>query len=166
MTLVVEDGTGKTNAESYASVAQADTRLAALGMTVWASNTTTTEREQALRRATAFMEQAFRTDWVGARLLRDQALSWPRYGAEADGFVLDSISVPTDIVNACIDLAFKAASGDLNADLTRAVLREKVGPIETEYAPNSPQATRYVSIEMALRPYLRGSRVMARLVRS
>lgn len=165
MTLIVEDGTGLSNAESYASVAQADERLAALGMTTWASGTVTAEREQALRRATAFMEQQYRARWKGTRLFRAQALSWPRYGAEADGWAIESTIVPTDIVNACIDLAFKAAAGDLNPDVTRTVIREKVGPLETEYAAHGPQSTQYRSIDMALAPYLGGGG-MARLARA
>ena len=165
MALIVEDGTGRSDAESYASVAQADARLAALGMTTWASNTVTLEREQALRRATEYMEQRYRSQWKGTKLLRAQALSWPRYGAQADGYSIDSTVVPTDIVNACIDLAFKAAQGDLNADVTRTVIREKVGPLETEYAPHGPQSTQYRSIDMALAPYLGGGG-MNRLARA
>ncbi len=155
MSLIVETGTGSSTAESYASVAQADTRLANLGMTTWASGTVTAEREQALRRATAYMEQAYRNRWKGTRLLRVQALSWPRYGVCADGYPVDSTVVPDAVVNACIDLAFKAAAGDLNPDLTKTIVREKVGPLETEYSPHSPDATRYRSIDQALEPYLK-----------
>ena len=63
MSLIVEDGTGMETAESYASVAQADARLAALGMTNWAT-LTTTEKEQALRRATVAMARAGRMPWL------------------------------------------------------------------------------------------------------
>ena len=165
MALIVETGTGASNSESYASVAQADTRLVGFGNDTW-TTLSTAEKEQALRRATAFMEQAFRSRWHGTRLLRTQALSWPRYGSIADGFTIDSTVVPGDVTNACIDLAFKAAAGDLNADLTRAVVREKVGPLETEYSPHSPESVRYVSIEMALGPYLRSGGATSRLIRT
>lgn len=165
MTLIVEDGTGLANAESYASVTDANTRLGNLGYTNW-TTLTTTEREQALRRATEYMEQAYRGRWKGTKLLRAQALSWPRYGAEADGWDINSTTVPADVVNACIDLAFKAAAGDLNADLSRAVIREKVGPLETEYAAYGTEATRYRAIDMALSPYLAGGGATVRLVRA
>lgn len=165
MALEVEDGTGKANAESYASVASADTRLAALGMTTWAP-LLTAEKEQALRRATAYIEQAYRNAWKGTRLYRAQALSWPRYGAIVDGWDVSSTVVPADVANACIDLAFKAAAGDLNADLTRAVKREKVGPLETEYSDVGPRSTQFRALAMALGPYLRGGGAFARLVRA
>ena len=51
-------------------------------------------------------------------------------------------------------------------DLTQAVIREKVGPIETEYSPTSPQSVRYRAIDMALAPYLTSGSGMARLVRA
>ena len=165
MALVTEDGTGLSTAESFASVSQADTRLAALGYTNWA-NLTTTEREQALRRATAYMEQSYRSRWKGTRLLRAQALSWPRYGVISDTFYVESTIVPAEVVNTCIDLAFKAAAGDLSPDLSRATIREKVGPLETEYSPHSPQAVRYISADNALAPFLKGGPGMVTLVRS
>jgi len=164
MALVVEDGTGRVDSESYISVANADTRLAALGLTNW-TDLSSTEKEQALRRATQFMLQRYRNRWKGTRLLRAQALDWPRYGAYVDGFDIDSNVVPNDVANACADIAFKAAAGDLNADLTRGIVREKVGPLETEYDAYSSQSVRYPAIDQALAPYLAGGG-MSRLIRA
>lgn len=166
MTLIVEDGTGLSTAESYISVADADTRHTNNGSTLWPGTLTTAEKEEALRRATIYMEGAYRLRWRGTRLLRAQALSWPRYGAIVDGWDISSDVVPTEVANACADLALKAAAGDLAADLTRGVVREKVGPLETEYDRNSPQATRYRSIDMTLAAFLKGSSAMAMLVRA
>ena len=165
MALITENGSGLSTAESYVSVASADTRLAALGLTNW-TTLSTAEKEQALRRATARMEQAYRSRWKGERKTTAQALAWPRYGVVIDGYVtVESDVVPTDVANACAELAFKAAAGDLNADLGRATIREKVGPIETEYSASSPQTVRYRALDMALAPYLCGSSAMAMLVR-
>lgn len=166
MSLVVENGTGLPNAESYVSVADATARHAALGNTGWATVATDALREQALRRATVYMEQAYRQRWKGTRLLREQALSWPRYGAQVDGADIASTVVPVDVANTCADLALKAVAGDLNADVTPRVIREKVGPLETEYDRYGPQSTQYRGIDMALAPYLTGGGAMARLVRT
>lgn len=165
MALVTEDGSAKADAESYATVAAADTRLAAQGLTNWAT-LTTTEREQALRRATNYMTQAYRTRWSGLRTTATQALDWPRYDVCVDRWAIASNVVPPEVVGACIDLAFKAAAGDLAEDLTRGVVREKVGPLETEYDPNSPQSVRYRSIDMALAPFLTRAGASATLVRA
>lgn len=166
MALVVENGTGLSNAESYVSVAGADTRMSNLGNTNW-TTLTTVEKEQALRRATVYMAQAYRERWAGNRHTTTQALDWPRNSVVVDGFVvIESNVVPADVANACADLAFKAAAGDLNADIERAVIREKVGPLETEYSAHSPQTVRYRAIDMLLAPYLTGGGAMARLVRA
>lgn len=163
MSLIVETGQGLPNAESYISVADADARHASLGNTGWTGTEAT--KEALLRRATAYMEQAYRLRWKGTRVYRVQALSWPRYGAVVDGYDLESTTVPTEVANACADLAMKAAAGDLAPDLERGLIRKKIGPIEKEWDRNSPQATRYRNVDMALAPYLKGSSSMATLVR-
>jgi hypothetical protein len=165
VSLIVEDGTGLATAESYISVADADTRQAALGITNWAT-LTTAEKEQALRRSTAYIEQALRLRWHGYRRHTTQALSWPRWYVEVEGFPTSPDVVPAEVAHACSDLAVKAAAGDLNADLARGVVREKVGPIETEFDRYSPQSTRYRALEMALAPYLKGTSANMTLVRS
>lgn len=164
MSLVVETGEGLSTAESYISVAGADARHTAFGNTAWTG--ANDAKEAALRRATAYIEQAYRELWKGTRLYRAQALSWPRYGACVDGFDLPSTEVPAEVANACADLALKALAGDLNADLTRTIIREKVGPLETEYSPHGAESTRYRSIDMGLASFLRGGGVNARLVRA
>lgn len=164
MSLIVEDGTGLSTAESYISVADASTRHSNLGNTTWA-DLTTAQMEEALRRATIYMEQAYRSRWAGYVQHLTQALSWPRNSVVVDGWRwIATDIVPAEVANACADLALKAAAGDLNADLTRAVKRKKVGPLETEYSDYSPQSVRYPAINMMLAPYLAGTG--ARLVRA
>lgn len=157
MALVPETGAGLANADSYISVEDATARHANLGNTAWAAAASDTVREQALRLATIFMEQVYRSRWAGRRISATQALSWPRYDVCIDGYSVDSDIVPAEIANACADLALKALSGDLNADLTRGVVRKKVGPLETEYDRYSPQGKRFPAIDMSLAPYLTGS---------
>ena len=155
MAIVVEDGTGKSTAESYISVADASTYHTARGNTAWAALTTDALREAALRKATDYMRQAYRSRWQGYRVNEDQALDWPRYDVEVEGYAVDSDIVPTEIKNACAELALKASSADLNPDLTQGVLSEQVGSISVTYDKNSPQRTRYAAIDAMLSPYLK-----------
>lgn len=142
------------DAESLCSVAFADGYHVARGNTLW-STMTTTEKEQALRR---FTEHAvrYRDQWKGYRVYSTQALDWPRSSVCVDGFTVLSNIVPTEVQNAWALGAFKAASGDLDPDLTQTVKRKKVGPIEVEYADNSSQAKRFKAIDQILGPYLTG----------
>lgn len=166
MTLIVETGTGASNSESYISVADASTRHTAQGNAAWAAAASDTVREQALRRATAAMEQFYRTRWSGDRVTSTQALSWPRYGVELDGFPVAANIVPADVANACADLALRALSEDLNADTERAIVREKTGPLETEWDRYAPQNKRFTAVDQMLLAYLAGGGAMARLVRA
>ncbi len=164
MTLIVENGTGLANAESYISVADADARHAAFGNDTWTG--TDAVKEAALRRATAYMEQTYRQRWKGTRLKRDQALSWPRYGAQVDGFDVSSIVVPLEVINACADLALRAITADLSEDQGRVIIREKVGPLETEYSEFGPQGTRFTAVDGLLGAYLKGGGASVSLVRA
>lgn len=167
MSLTVEDGTGLANAQSYISVADADTHFTVRGITLW-DTLLTAEKEQALTRATDYMVQAYRMRWQGDRVLSTQALDWPREGVEVDGIEIDADVVPTEVKRACAELAFKAASGELAADLERQTLRETVGPITVEYNPNGLQWKRYRAIDLLLAPFLvnAGSGVFRQVVRT
>jgi len=155
MSLICEDGSIVTGAESYCSVADASAYHTARGNAAWAALASDTVREQCLRKATDHMEQVYRSRWQGCRVGETQALSWPRYGVEVEGYAVDSDIVPTEIKNACAELALKASAAELNPDLTQGVAREKVGQIEVEYDKASPQFTRYRAIDALLSPYLK-----------
>lgn len=157
MTIVVEDGTGKINAESYISVADATTYHAARGNAAWAALATDAVREQSLRKATEYMGQVYRLRWKGARYTTTQALDWPRSNVYVDSAtVIENDDVPVEVVRACAEYALKASAATLYADEDRAAIREKVGPIETEYSAFSSQTKRYPSIDALLAPYLSG----------
>ncbi len=96
----------------------------------------------------------------------DQALCWPRYGVIVEGYSIDDDVVPEIVKRACAELALRAASGDLQADLEQGVVREQIGPIAVEYDRSSPQAKRYKQIETMLLPYLKsGGGISIGLVR-
>jgi hypothetical protein len=155
MSLIVEDGTGMADAESLCTVTFADTFHSNRGNTLWATMTTT-EKEQALRRFTEHARGRYQGRWKGDRVYSTQALDFPRIGLCVDGFAVLSNIVPVEVQNAWALGAFKAASGDLDPDLTQTVKRKKVGPIEVEYADNSSQAKRFKAIDQILGPYLTG----------
>lgn len=171
MSLIVETGAGLANAESYASVAAADARNAALGVTDWAL-LTTGAKEIALRNGTIFMTTNYRTRWGGRRVYQAQALDFPRYGLVVDCWNVASDSVPSDVVNACIDLAARSGRGEeLMPDLdtgSNVIKKDKTGPLETEYFQNTTDAReRFVAVESALQPYFgaAGGSGMIKLVR-
>jgi hypothetical protein len=167
MALIVEDGTGLLDAESYASVAEADAYHAARGNTAWAN---VAEKEAMLRRATDYMTQAYRMRWAGDRVYDAQALDWPRawvpITSRSYAFsYLSQTLVPIEVKRACMELALIAASGDLNAPLDRTTVREQVGEIAVEYDTSAPEYRRFRGVDMMLTPYLAGSPTSVGLVR-
>lgn len=157
MALVVEDGTGKSDAESYVSVADADSYHTNHGNPNAWSGAVTGVKEAALRAATQYMDGTYRNRWPGYKNTQAQALAWPRGdAADADGWAIDSDVVPQAVKDACAELALRAVSAELRPDRTRGEdikrKRQKVGPleVETEYADGAPTQTQYDEVELIL----------------
>ncbi len=180
MSLNVETGTGSATSESYISVTDASTYHANRGNSTWAL-LTTAQMEEALRRATDYMVQTYRRKWKGTRVTSTQALDWPRVfviredfystgltipDVSTGEFYYPSDEVPTEVKNACAELALKAASGELLPDLGQGVVREKVDVLEVEYDKYSSQTPRYTAIDRLLAPFLSGSSVSRTVVRA
>lgn len=156
MAFVPETGAGLSNSNSYASVAQADSYFADRGNADWAA-LTTTEKEQALIKATDFIEATYRSAWKGGRVTSTQALSWPRVEVSADGFPIPSNIVPLPVTKACAELAIRATAGTLLADQGQQVKREKVDVLEVEYQDYSDPTERYPAVNRLLLPFLLSS---------
>lgn len=173
MTLIVEDGTGKSNAESYISVADADTYHSNRGNDDWAG-LTTSQKERLLRIATDYMVAVYRLRWDGYRYVNTQALDWPRIyvpvrdicSVNAYPEYVDFDIVPVQVQNACAEFALKANSETLLEDQSQVTIREKVGPIEVEYDKFSPQFKRYLQIENMLSIYFASSANQVKLMRT
>lgn len=134
MALIVEDGTGLSTAEAYCSVADADTYHINRANALWTG--TDAAKEAALRKATEYLDGTFKMRWKGCRVLSTQALDWPRIGVyNESGFYIPSESLPTSLVHATAELALRALTGTLDADIavsgTVIQQQRKLGPLET-----------------------------------
>lgn len=156
MALIVEDGTIVTGAESYISVADADTYFTARANAVWDA-LADADKEAALRKATDYMTGRYGLRWKGDRVSELQALDWPRSSAYANGFLIDSGSVPVAVQRACAELAVRASADDLAPDVGAQVKQEVVGPISVTYADGARQDTRYALVDSMLAAYLKGA---------
>lgn len=137
MALVVEDGTGLANSESYISVADADTYHSDFGHTVWTGEDTV--KEAALRNATQYLDSKYVRRWKGLSVLSTQALDWPRTGVTlTDGWLVVSTVIPLDLQHACAELALYALTEDLVPTISDpgvvTFTSIKVGPIEDKVA--------------------------------
>src|SRR3990167_3609675 len=160
MALIVEDGSQVAGAESYESVAGATAYHLARGNSTWAL-LTTGQSEEALRRATDYMEQMYRARWKGWRVSSTQVLCWPRAGVEIPdkpyGTLVATDEIPQAVKDACSEYALKAGAADLAPDLTRGKAAVTVGPIAVTYDTASPEAKRYRALDALLKPFLKAS---------
>lgn len=136
MTLTVEDGTGLSNADAFASLSFVDAYHATYGNSTWTGEDA--DKEAAIRRATAYLSNSY--TWAGLRSHnRDQALAWPRSGVcDNEGNGIDSNEMPVELLNATAEVALRelVTPGSMSPDFVASdqVKREKIGQIEVEYS--------------------------------
>lgn len=153
-------------ANSLCSVADADAYHAARKNAAWGA-LANDDKEANLIKATDYLGQVYGQRWKGVRASSLQALDWPRYDVWANGYPVDSDSVPVAVANACAEMALRAITNpSLAPDVARLKKRVKVGPIETEYVDGSTGLTRYTAVDNMLAAYLGASGSMIKVVRA
>lgn len=156
MTIIVEDGAGLANSESYASVSFADAYFASRANDVWDA-LDTPAKEAALISATDFIEATYSQSWRGSKATATQALSWPRLDVYLDGFALPAEAIPYRLIQATAELAVRASAAPLVEDQGQRVVKEKVDVLETTYAEFSDPAQRYPLVTRILAPLTIGA---------
>jgi hypothetical protein len=144
MPLIVEDGTGVANANSYVNIAYARAYALERNYTLPASDATL---EQYLIRAMDWLE-AKRASFQGSKTLATQALQWPRLDVYIDCEEFASNAIPVELKKAQAELAIAINSGSalfppsptssMNAG---PVTRKIVGPIEMHYSDKAAYTT-------------------------
>jgi len=133
ITITVENGNEIANANSYVSVADARTYATNRGVTFPADNDVVAAM---LIRANDYLE-AQECLYQGKRSSSTQSLAWPRKCVELYCEVVPSNVIPNSLIAAQVQLAMAIQAGfDLQPTISPQdyVIREKVGPIETQYA--------------------------------
>lgn len=168
MALTVETGAIVANADSYVSMADADTYFTNHGSPAEWTDATDAVKESALRYATQWIDATF--SWRGEVVSNDQVLDWPRAGVydDEDRYV-DSDSVPRLLRDATCEAALEHIRDALNVGKDRGgmVKRQRVeGAVEIEFMDYAPgeRVRRYV-VEL-LSPLLSYSSTGLRLVRA
>ena len=145
LTLIKEDGTGRTDANSYAAAADCDAyHDGHLYATAW-TGATQAKKEAALVMATRLIDSQFQFN--GFRAHSEQALQWPRekcpdpdaslvsvsvLGWVGDNFVEPDL-VPAAVVRATCEMAREL----LIADRTAAPAGEGIGATQTSQASHT-----------------------------
>ena len=140
--LIIENGQGLSNSESYVDESYVNAYFLKRGNTEWDS---ITNKESRIILAMDFIENNY--TYIGTKLVSTQSLSFPR-------LINGETVYPVAIKNALCELALKANSGDLLQDTGKTTIREKVGTLEVEYDANQDDLTSYNYVNKLLAPYL------------
>ena len=119
--ITVEDGTGLTTSNSYATVVEANTyHVDVLNSTAWDASA---DPEAALIMATRLLDE--KVKWRGSRNSRAQALRWPR------SYVYANNAIPQWLKNATAELARWLSASDRLAEAdTKGYSRMRVADLE------------------------------------
>lgn len=138
--MVVEDGTGKTDANSYVSVVFADDYFSSRGVTEWTS-LTNDAKEQALIRATDYIDNIFQ--WCGKQVSSEQSLRFPRVNLK-DYEGNEITGIPNRLKQAVCDVAVIASKdGELfvTAEQNGDVVSETITTLSFTYSKNERTTT-------------------------
>jgi hypothetical protein len=140
MAIIVEDGTGLNNSESYVSVSEFNDYVTKRVIDLTAS--TEAEKEALLIKAIDYMETI---TYGEDKLEATQALSFPTI----------NWGLPNDIKKAQMIVAVSIDSGFNPMDtVDRAVKSEQVGSLRTEYMDNANETPVLTAFERVVSPYL------------
>lgn len=145
MPLTVEDGSNVPGADAYWALADVDAYHSSRGNSSWTGADAI--KEQAIRRATSYLDKKYRTRWIGRRRDgRAQPLEWPRADAwDTEGSLIASTEIPLELKYAMAEVSLRelVSPNSLQADYkpSQRVIRRQVGPIETEFEKGQSSST-------------------------
>lgn len=157
MAVVVEDGTGKSDAEVYLSLIEADAYWAKHGNPTTWTNLSDNQKEEGMRMGAQYLDLRYGDQWKGVRKETDQALAWPRTGViDYDNKAIDDDAVPVKIKYANAEAAHRhhTETDGLIPDIEDpgAIKEEtlKAGPamLSTEWLGGNPQVDQFRKIDL------------------
>lgn len=145
-TIVIENGTVVSGANSYVTEAELSTYAADRGVTL------TGTPNILLIQAMDYLESL---RYIGMKHSEDQPLQWPRDEVYVDGYYIERETIPKELKagQLAAALAIDAGNNPL-ATSPRGVKREKVDVIEVEYMDNAAAEEINRTINAAVRKLL------------
>ena len=133
MQLILENGCGILDANSYIDIADVEMDLPSTAFEKYQALTPDQQIDRVII-ASLFIDSSF--NWLGKRKTLEQGLSWPRLDIYYQGFEVPDSFIPKQLKRACVmivslinDFGFEILQNTGEAQ----VKREKLGPLETEY---------------------------------
>ena len=152
MSLIIEDGSRVTGANSYADVSTVDAYHAARGNAAWTGDDTA--KEAAILRAMTYIETL---PWHGVKATQTQPLEWPRaYMEDRNGYAINADVVPAQVIHAVAEAALReiVTAGATMPDSARddvLTSLEVAGAVKLSWASGAPIRPDYPIIKALLK---------------
>lgn len=159
--MIVEDGDGIENANSYVTLDEAISYCNARGLTFAASPSSL--GDAALIRASAAIDARYGASFPGYRKSgRDQGLQWPRAAAyDSEGWLIAEDIVPIEVIQATIEAAVRefAVPNSMMPDLERGgeIQSIRAGSVGITYASGASAKTKFTLIDGLISNVLSGN---------
>lgn len=147
MPLTPETGAIVAGANTYVTLAEQKAFIGSIPQ----PTATDAELERAIVLAARYLDGNYRARWKGVKESITQSMEWPRYVVAG---VLPG-TIPQRLKDAQCELALRALSGELSADTTTGIKREKVDVLETEYFSGQSGKAAYPVVDQLLSDYLK-----------
>ena len=145
-TLIVEDGSIVSGANTYVTVAEFTQFCSDRNITI--TSTYGDESELLIQAMDYFEQQPFK----GIKFVETQPLQFPRSDFYLDGYLTDSDAIPQLVKDAQITIAVSIMQGnDPLTTLDRSVKREQIDVLEIEYMDNAGPSVIIRSISNIMR---------------
>lgn len=164
-TLVVEDGTGKADANTYISLADYGTYIGDRGLT---DSTTDAAKTGRIIQAKDWLESQEKL-YQGSKNSDNQSLVWPRAWVSIYGYAITSTQIPQQLIDAQAQLIFDSASTDIyNVGDGRAITKEKVDVLEVSYSDNGVSNVQpiFAKVNALLKPLFKTTGGLGSVTRS
>ncbi len=153
MSLIIENGSGVSGANSFASAAELHIYANSRGRIFEGENEQSFELEAALVRGALFLS---RYEFIGDKASPLQALPWPRKNGLIDDYAVPSNSIPQQVKNANMEAALFALDHDiLKHDTGLKLTSEKVPGIIEKSFSEQQGSFKLPSIDLILTPLLK-----------
>lgn len=151
MALLVENGSGVENANSYVSEAELQQYADDRGITL------TGDLDQLLIKAMDYLEGL---SFIGIKKTEEQELQWPRRYVRIDGYCIANDEIPKELKKAQLAVAISIEEGNSPLSvIERSTKREKVGPIEVEYMDSASSTNIDRNININLHKLINGGMI-------
>lgn len=153
--MIIEDGTGLTDSNSYVSVVFADNYFSVRGISKWLE-LEEDKKEQLLIRATDYIDSTFQ--WYGKKLNQEQSLRFPRENLfDYEGNEIKNI--PTCLKQAVCEASLLLADGNelfQTSESNGNVVSETIGQLSFTYSKDNKESITSISLYDSINTKLRG----------